>query len=200
MTLHRIEHKIQIALIEQNLDEIPLLLEQGFDYIDHGKYNEEGLYFKNFFNQAKAIFWLFKKENYDIVSRSLSEAEEAMFMLGKNNLAYINYLRGKLYFYKQDMEHTYEYYKEAYRQSLQLTILYKEFFADNLVEDMLIKFRQLNIDRNIYPLDFLTKIRYKTMAEQLFSMSPNDFIKYCDNYKATSIIQSLDGRENFPNI
>lgn len=53
MTLHYIEHQIQIALIRQQPNEIPQLLEKGFDYIEHGKYNEQGIYFKRFFIMQK---------------------------------------------------------------------------------------------------------------------------------------------------
>lgn len=200
MTLHFIEHQIQIALIKQQLTNIPQLLEYGFDYIEHGKYNEQGIYFKRFFNQAKAIYWLLKKENYNIVYESLVQAEEALLMLGKDNMTYINYLRGKLYFYLNDIEHTYEFYKEAYRQSANLTIFYKDEFIDMLTEDMLIKFRQINIDREKFPIDFLSKINHKLMASQLFSMDQQQLLRFMNNYKATTIIQSLDGKENFPNI
>ncbi len=200
MTLHFIEHQIQIALIKQQLTDIPQLLEYGFDYIEHGKYNEQGIYFKRFFNQAKAIYWLLKKENYDIIYESLIQAEEALLMLGKNNLTYVNYLWGKLYFYLNDISKTYEFYKEAYRQSANLTILYKEEFIDMLTHDMLIKFRQMNINREAFPINFLSKMKHNLMATQLFAMDQEQFLNFLNNYKATSIIHSLDGKENFPNI
>lgn len=200
MTLHFFEHQIQIALIRQQLTNIPQLLEYGFDYIEHGKYNEHGIYFKRFFNQAKAIYWLLKKENYNIVHDSLARAEEALLLLGKDNMTYINYLRGKLYFYLNDMKHTYVFYKEAYRQSANLTIFYKDEFIDMLTEDMLIKFRKMNINREIFPINFLSKKNHKLMASQLFFMDQQQFLRFLNEYKATSIIQSLDGKENFPNI
>ena len=200
MTLHFIEHQIQIALIKQQLNNIPQLLEYGFDYIEHGKYNEQGIYFKRFFSQAKAVYWLLKKENYNIVYESLIQAEEALLMLGKNNLTYINYLRGKLYYCLNDIKHTYEFYKEAYRQSINLTILYKEEFIDMLTQDMLIKFRQMNMNREEFPIDFLSKVNHKLIATQLFAMNREQFLSFLNDYKATSIIHSLDGKENFPNI
>lgn len=200
MTLHYIEHQIQIALIRQQPNEIPQLLEKGFDYIEHGKYNEQGIYFKRFFYYAKAIYYLLKKTNYDDVYQALQNAEEALLMLGKNNMTYINYLRGKLYARLNDPEHTYEFYKDAYLQSFDLTILYKDIFIDLLTEDMLIKFRQLNIDPERFPVDYLEKENHRLMAKRILSMDQKHFLRFWNNYRATSIIQSLDGKENYPNI
>lgn len=200
MTLHYIEHRIQMALIRQQTDEIPQLLDKGFDYIEHGKYNEQAIYFKRFFYYAKAIYYLLKRTDYEIVHNSLQHAEEALLMLGKNNMTYINYLRGKLYACLNDSEHTYEFYKEAYLQAFDLTILHKDTFIDLLTEDMLIKFRELNIDQKNFPINYLKKENHCLMAKRLFSMDKKQFLIFRNNYRAKSIIQSLDGKENYPNI
>lgn len=200
MTLHYIEHKIQIALIQQELSSIPNLLDFGFDYIKHGKYNEQGSYFERFFNQAKAIYWLLNRTNYDIVKDSLNRAEEALLMLGKNNLTYINYLRGKLYYYIGDKRHCYEFYKKAYEQSAALTILYKTEFINMLTDDMLIKFRHMELAEEQYPMDFLLDDVHITFYLQLFAMNNRQFSDFINNYQAKSIIRSLDNKENFPNI
>lgn len=118
---------------------------------------------------------MLKRTDYEIARNSLQHAEEALLMLGKNNMTYINYLRGKLYACLNDSEHTYEFYKEAYLQAFDLTILYKDIFIDLLTEDMLIKFRQLNIDQENYPLNYLKKRIMGLWQNVYFRWTKNNF-------------------------
>lgn len=58
----------------------------------------------------------------------------------------------------------------------------------------------MNINREAFPINFLSKMKHNLMATQLFAMDQEQFLNFLNNYKATSIIHSLDGKENFPNI
>lgn len=200
MTLHYVEHRIQINLINQELNNIPHLLEFGRDYLKHGKYSEQSIYFKRFFDQAEAVYWLMEKRNFDKVKELLDWAEEDIFILGKNNLTYINYLRGKLYFYLKDEIRCYQFYTKAYEEACKLTILYKDDFINMLIDDMLLKFKLLNLNEELFTNIPWYDCKHRLRAEQIQQMTDGEFQKYYDNYQASSIIMSLDKKENFPHI
>ena len=200
MTLHYIEHRIQISLIKKDLSDIQELLQYGRDYLIHGKYNEQSIYFERFFSQAEAVYWLMKKEEYDRVRELLDQAEIANLLLGKNNLTYVNYLRGKLYYNLTDKTRCYQFYKKAYESTQDLIILYKDDFINMLIDDIVIKFRRLEISNNLKPIDFWRKDTHVLRANRILNMSNMEFSQFLENYQAASIITSLDGKENFPYI
>lgn len=202
MTLHRIKKLIQISFIKGDLKKIPKLIRSGFEYIEHGKYNEYPLFFSSFFYLANSLHLIMSGfEDFRKISEELNNAESEYLIFGRNRTGIINFLRGKLAGRQKNLEQAYLFYREAYQDNdnKSLTLAADKANYDILAEDMVLTLRALHADFKKYPLSFLSD-KHRRRWEPVMELDDGAFETYRENHRTDALYHSADCKEGYPSI
>lgn len=114
LTLNSLKKRIQLDLLCNNYDEIEFRIENAFDYIETGRYNEQTLFFNASLYYLKSIYGLMSQK------LSASEVQETLdtaakyYVLKNNEKPYvIHLLYAKLAFNKKEFQEMLLHYDNA---------------------------------------------------------------------------------------
>lgn len=195
MTLHNIQRKIRICLVKGERSEIPKLVQNGLDYIETGEFTEYRFFFSKFFHTAMAMYYMLEKTEYNAAAKELHISINETHSFGSDNIAYNQFLMGKIYYHKQEYEKSLEEYKAAYLYIRDSNIGEKDFVLEILADDLFAKIKY-------YPKDAISFFRKKdkVMLNKILNMTDEEYATYQKKYQAKSIIHSDNDKENYPSI
>lgn len=195
MTLHNIQRKIRICFVKRVRSEIPKLVQDGLDYIDAGDFTEYRFFFSKFFHTALAMYYMLEEKDYTTAAKELHISISETRSFGSDNIAYNQFLMGKIYYYKHEYEKSLVEYKASYLYIKGSNMAQKDFVLEILVDDLLSKIKS-------YPRDALSFFikKDKVMLDKILNMTDEEYTTYQKKYHAKSIIHSDDNTENYPSI
>ena len=195
MTLHNIQRKIRICFVKGERSEIPKLVQNGLDYIDTGEFTEYRFFFSKFFHTAMAMYYMLEKMEYTAAAKELHISINDTHSFGSDNIAYNQFLMGKIYYHKQEYEKSLEEYKAAYLYIKDSNMGEKDFVLEILADDLFAKIKYYAKDA----ICFFRK-KDKVMLDKILNMTDEEYATYQKKYQAKSIIHSDNDKENYPSI
>lgn len=198
-------HKAQLHLFNHELDSALKVVDDGFHTIE---FKEDGLYYETYFKERYYLCQIVcllipsKTENYTLLIELIQQAEKHNYILKSRSDYTISYLKSIFYFRQKKYQDSFECIQAAKQylinnkkmtfKNVYLKQLYNnvKYFLVKGMEDSLFMFEKERI----------TDHKILSVINETIHMGLAEKEEFLINYKADSIIQSEDGKINFPSL
>ena len=188
-TLNYYRKLIQYDLIDNNFSKALSDIACGRDYLSTGEFSHEPLIFNTFFLMAEVISYLQEDpQRYGpYIKKLIKELVDIQYIVSNSKMGDILMLAMISSFYLGEKENVYFYAKSAFELYKEKKVRRYPVRIDLLLENIRYMFSILDMYNASYNLNFLP-------PEFQTSLSPNEM----NSHNAKGIIQSLDGKVNYP--
>lgn len=198
LTLNSLKKKIQVDLICNKYDDIEYYLEQAFDYVETGQFNQQTLFFNASLYCLKAIYGLLSKNiNIDEIRHFIDMAGK-YYILKNNEKPYtVHFLYAKLAFTNEKYQEMLGYYANALHELSKKHYHYKHI-KKIILDDCSYKIGLLKMRCTNY------SINYHSLSEELIqeihkleNLSDKELVNYLDSFQSISNLTSQNKKEGF---
>lgn len=198
LTLNYYKKKIQLNLLTHEYENLNILFDEAFDYLENGTFNEQALFFYASLYYLKAIYGLVsnKYENNEIYE--FIDMAGKYYVLKNNEKPYsIHFLYAKLAFRDERYQEMLYFYNNAL-QVLNKSNYNFENIKKILLGDVFYKILSLkdrNINCNIKKEEIFQEIAL--IFDHIENMTEEEIKKWQNSFFSSSLFTDLTGKDGF---